>query len=39
MLSGIIEGAIILSRALNEKMALVQQIRQYRNYIKLLYST
>lgn len=38
MLSSIIEGGIILSRVLNEKMALVQQIRHYRNYVRLLFS-
>ena len=38
MLTGIIEGGIFLSRVLNDKMALVQQIRQYRNYIKLLFA-
>ncbi len=38
MLSGVIEGGIILSRVLNDKMVLVQQLRQYRNYIKLLFS-
>ena len=38
MLSGVIEGGIILSRVLTDKMVLVQQIRQYRNYIKLLFA-
>jgi len=38
MLSGTIEGGIILSRVLNDKMVLPQQIRQYRNYIKLLFA-
>lgn len=38
MLSAVIEGGIILSRVLDDKMILVQQLRQYRNYIKLLYA-
>jgi len=38
MLTSIIEGGIILSRVFNDKMALVQQIRQSRNYVKLLFS-
>ncbi len=37
MLSATIEGGIILSRVLRDKMILVTQLRQYRNYIKLLY--
>lgn len=37
MLSGVIEGGIILSRVLHDKLVLAQQLRQYRNYIKLLY--
>jgi AcrR family transcriptional regulator len=38
MLSGTIEGGIILSRILNDKLVLAQQLRQYRNYIKLLFA-
>lgn len=38
LLSTTIEGGIILSRVLQDKMLLVQQLRQYRNYIKLLYT-
>jgi AcrR family transcriptional regulator len=37
MLSAVIEGAIILSKALNEPERLVNQILEYRNYIRLLY--
>jgi AcrR family transcriptional regulator len=36
-LTSIIEGGIILSRALNEPERLVNQILQYRSYIRLLY--
>jgi AcrR family transcriptional regulator len=39
MLSTTIEGDIVVSRVLNDKMVLVQQIRQYRNYIRLLFSS
>lgn len=38
MLSSVIEGGIILSRVFSEKMVLVQQIRHYRNYVRLLFS-
>lgn len=38
MLSTVIEGGIIISRALNDPSILVKQILEYRNYIKLLYS-
>ncbi len=38
MLSAIIEGGIILSRVFEDKTLLVQQLKQYRNYIKLLYA-
>ncbi len=37
MLTSIIEGGIILSKALNEPERLVNQILQYRNHIRLLY--
>ena len=37
MLSTIIEGGIIMSRTLSEQKILVQQILQYRNYLRLLY--
>ena len=36
-LTSIVEGGIILSRAFNEPDRLVNQILQYRNYIRLLY--
>ena len=36
-LTSIVEGGIILSRAFNEPERLVNQILQYRNYIRLLY--
>lgn len=39
MLSSTIEGGIILSRVLNDKMALVQMIRHYRNYARMLFIT
>ncbi|MCG8313059.1 MAG: TetR/AcrR family transcriptional regulator [Pseudomonadales bacterium] len=38
MLSSTLEGGILLSRVLNNKMVLVQQIQQYRNHIRLLFS-
>jgi len=38
MLSTIIEGGIIVSRAVNKPDILVQQLMEYRNYIRLLYS-
>ncbi|OQK18562.1 TetR family transcriptional regulator [Methyloprofundus sedimenti] len=38
MLSTIIEGGIIVSRALNDPKILVKQLMQYRSYIHLLYS-
>jgi TetR/AcrR family transcriptional repressor of nem operon len=37
MLTSIVEGGIILSRALNEPERLVKQILEYRNYIRLLF--
>jgi AcrR family transcriptional regulator len=37
MLSSVIEGAIILSKALNDPERLVNQILEYRNYIRLLF--
>ncbi|UCB55393.1 MAG: TetR/AcrR family transcriptional regulator [Thiotrichales bacterium] len=37
MLTSVIEGAIILSKAFNEPERLVNQILQYRNHIRLLY--
>lgn len=38
MLSTIIEGGIVVSRALNDPQILVKQLMEYRTYIKLLYS-
>jgi AcrR family transcriptional regulator len=38
MLSSIIEGGIIVALALSDTRILVDQILQYRNYIRLLYS-
>lgn len=38
MLSAIIEGGIILSLVFKDKMTLVKLIRQYRNYIRVLFS-
>ncbi|TGD71786.1 TetR/AcrR family transcriptional regulator [Mangrovimicrobium sediminis] len=38
MLSATIEGGIILSRVMADKALLVQQLKQYRNYIKLMYT-
>ena len=37
MLSVIIEGGIIVSRAVNEPAILGRQLLEYRNYLKLLY--
>lgn len=37
MLTSIIEGGIVISKALNDPNLLVQQILQYRAYIRLLY--
>jgi len=37
LLSSIIEGAIIVSRVLQDKLVLAQQIRQYRHYNQLLF--
>ncbi len=37
MLSTIIEGGIVISRALNDPSILVKQLLEYRNYLKLLY--
>jgi TetR/AcrR family transcriptional repressor of nem operon len=36
-LSTMIEGGIIMSRTLSEQRLLVQQILQYRNYLRLIY--
>lgn len=38
MLSTIIEGGIVVSRALNNPSILVKQLLEYRNYLNLLYS-
>ncbi len=38
MLSTIIEGGIVVSRALNDPAILANQLLEYRTYIKLLYS-
>jgi TetR/AcrR family transcriptional repressor of nem operon len=38
MLTSVIEGGIILSKAFNEPERLVNQILQYRNHIRLLYA-
>lgn len=38
MLSTIIEGGIVVSRAVNEPKILVKQLMEYRTYIRLLYS-
>ncbi|MFV8819381.1 TetR/AcrR family transcriptional regulator [Haliea sp. E17] len=38
MLSAVIEGGILLSRIFSDNTVLVQQLKQYRNYIKLLYT-
>ncbi len=38
MLSGVVEGGIILSRALGDTKVLAQQILQFRTYVKLLFS-
>ena len=38
MLSAIIEGGIILSRVFRDKSALPQQIRQYRNYVRMMFA-
>ena len=37
MLSGCMEGGIIVSRVLNDRQSLVKQILHYRDYIRLLY--
>lgn len=39
MFSSIIEGGIIVSRALEDKKALVDQILSYRSYLKLLFES
>ena len=39
MLSTIIEGGIIVSRAVNNPKILVKQLMEYRTYIRLLYSS
>lgn len=39
MLTGVIEGGIILSRALEDRSLLPKQILQYRNYIRLLFAS
>ncbi len=38
MLSAVIEGGILLSRINDDNAVLVQQLKQYRNYIRLLYT-
>ncbi len=38
MLTATMEGGIILSRVMNDPQILVQQILQYRNYIRLLFA-
>lgn len=38
MLTGVIEGGIILSRALEDPSLLPKQILQYRNYVRLLFA-
>jgi hypothetical protein len=38
MLTSVIEGGIIVSKVFNDPERLVQQILQYRNHIRLLYS-
>jgi AcrR family transcriptional regulator len=38
MLSTIIEGGIVVSRALNDSSILVRQLLEYRSYIQLLYA-
>ncbi len=38
MLSALIEGGILLSRISGDNAVLVQQLKQYRNYVKLLYT-
>lgn len=37
MLTAIIEGGIVVSKALDDQAILVQQILQYRNYLRLLF--
>lgn len=37
MLSTIIEGGIIVSRAINDQSVLVKQLLEYRSYLKLMY--
>ena len=37
MLSSVIEGGIIVSRVVDDKYVLVNQLKQYRNYVRLLY--
>ncbi len=37
MLSTVIEGGIVVSRAIGDKKLLVRQLQEYRNYIRLLY--
>ena len=39
MLSTIIEGGIVVSRAVNDPQILVRQLMEYRVYIRLLYSS
>jgi len=38
MLTGVIEGGIILSRALDDRSLLPKQILQFRNYVRLLFA-
>lgn len=37
MLSSIVEGGIIMSKVLNDKRILPDQLLQYRNYIRLVF--
>jgi hypothetical protein len=37
MLTVVVEGVYVLSRAMNEPEAVSAQLRQYRNYLELLY--
>lgn len=39
LLSTIIEGGIVISRAINDPKILVRQLMEYRNFIRLLYSS
>lgn len=37
MMTGILEGAFILSKTMREPQAVARQLRQYRNYLELLF--